>query len=71
MTPLLEQAYRTASQLSDEEQDLLAAWLLAELGANEKFDQKIDQTAHKLIEMAEAAIEKNRAGRTMPMREKS
>lgn len=64
MTKLLQEAFDAAAKLSPEEQDLLAMWLLAEIVAEDEFDRKIAETAHKLTPLAEEALAKHRAGQT-------
>ena len=64
MTALLQQAFQEASQRSREEQDVLAARLLAELAAENAFDKKLAGSADKLAELARQAIDENRAGET-------
>jgi hypothetical protein len=62
MTTLLEQAFARAAQLSEAEQDVLASWLLAELEDENAFDEAIKQSAHKLVGLANEAIEEDRTG---------
>jgi hypothetical protein len=69
MTALLERAFHAASQLSEAEQDALAARLLAELEAEEAFDRTLEQTAHKLTPLTEEALAEHRAGLTLPFPE--
>lgn len=64
MTTLLQQAFTEASKLSDEEQDLLAKRLLAELAADDAFDRAIEHSAHKLADLARQAIAEHRDGKT-------
>jgi len=64
MTILLQQAFEKISLLSDEEQDLLASWLLAELDAEDAFDRRIEETAEKLAPLSQKAIDDYRAGLT-------
>jgi hypothetical protein len=66
MTAMLEKAFRAASQLPDAEQDALAARLLAELEAENAFDQALEQTAHKLAKLTEEALAEHRVGLTLP-----
>jgi len=69
MTALLEKAFRAVSQLSEVEQDAWAARLLAELEAEDEFDRKLEQTAHKLARLTEEALAEHRAGLTLPFPE--
>ncbi len=71
MTTLLQQAFDEAARLSDAEQDLSAARLLAEVAAEGDFDRKIAATASRLAKLSEAALAEYEAGQTMPLDEKS
>ncbi len=64
MTALLQQAFDEASKRPLEEQDVLAARLLAELAAENAFDQTIANSADKLAKLARQAIDQHRAGQT-------
>ncbi|SFH69977.1 hypothetical protein [Planctomicrobium piriforme] len=64
MTKLLQQAFAAASQLPDEEQDQLAARLLAELTEEDEFDRKIESTGNELSRLAKAAMQEYAAGQT-------
>jgi hypothetical protein len=67
MTTLLQQAFDAASKLPVEEQDLLASRLLAELAAEDAFDQAIAASSDKLVSLAAAALAEHRAGQTQPL----
>jgi len=62
MTALLQQAFAEASKRSREEQDLLAARLLAELAAEDAFDRAIAGSGGKLGVLAQEALNEHRAG---------
>lgn len=64
MTDSLQQAFAEAAKLSPAEQDVLAAWLLAELGVETEFDRAIDASADKLRVLADEALAEHRAGLT-------
>jgi hypothetical protein len=64
MTTLLERALAEAAKLSPAEQDILASWLLAEIGAEDEFDKHITATAHKLLPLTQEALTEHRAGLT-------
>jgi hypothetical protein len=64
MTTLLQQAFDEASKRPPQEQDLLAARLLAELAAEDAFDRAIAGSANKLAELSRQTIEEYRAGQT-------
>jgi len=62
-TPL-ERAFAEALKLPKDEQDVLAARLLAELAVEDDFDRAIAGSAHKLGRLAEQAIAEFRGGKT-------
>ncbi|MBS0209700.1 MAG: hypothetical protein JSS27_12190 [Planctomycetes bacterium] len=67
MSDLLQQAFAAAAQLSPAEQDVIAARVLAEIAAENRFDQSIAETSDKLIDLASEAIAEHRAGKTEPL----
>ena len=67
MTDLLQRAFAEAAKLPPAEQDLLAARLLAEVAAEDDFDQLIAKTSEKLAPLAEDAINQYRQGHTRQM----
>jgi hypothetical protein len=67
MTKLLEQAFAQASKLTEVEQDLLAARLLAELATEDEFDRKAAGSGEQLRKLAADALAEHRAGLTEPM----
>ncbi len=64
MTTLLQQAFAEASKLPEEEQEILALRLLAELAADDEFDRSIAQSTEKLSRLAVEALAEYRAGVT-------
>lgn len=64
MTQLLEKAFEQAARLPPAEQDVLAARLLAEIAAEDAFDQEIANSSVKLAKLAEEALTEHRAGLT-------
>ena len=64
MTTLLQQAFTEAAKRSAQEQDLLASRLLAELAAEDAFDQTIASSGDELGRLAREAIDEHRAGQT-------
>ena len=64
MTATLQQAFAAADKLSEAEQEVLAARLLAELAAEDDFDRDIAQSADKLANLARQAIADHRSGQT-------
>jgi len=67
MTELLQQAFSEAAKLPAQEQDLLAARLLAELAAEDEFDRAIARSSDKLARLAAEALKEHRAGRTQEL----
>jgi hypothetical protein len=67
MTSLLEQAFREAAKLPADEQDALAARLLAELAAEDEFDRAIASTSGKLAQLANEALAEHRKGQTQEL----
>ena len=64
MTDLLNQAFSAAAKLSAERQDSLAAWLLAELESDARWDEAFAASQDSLVSLAEEALNEHRAGRT-------
>lgn len=64
MTKLLQRAFAEAAKLSEPEQELLAARLLAELAAEDDFDRAIAGSADKLGVLAREALAEHRTGQT-------
>ncbi len=67
MTKLLKEAFERASQLTEAEQDALAAILLAEIEDEKRWQAAFRRGEAKLTELAEEALEEFRAGRTTPL----
>ena len=67
MTSLLEKAFAQASKLPEAEQDLLASRLLAELEAENAFDDAIARSGDKLADLGRAAINEHRQGGSQPL----
>jgi hypothetical protein len=66
MTRALEEAFREASMLAENEQDSLAAAIRAEIEAEEKWEQRLPASAQALEQLADEAVAEHRAGRTRP-----
>ncbi len=67
MTQLLEKAIERASALPDNEQDAVAAVILSELEADQRWDQLFKTSQDVLGLMAREALEEYRAGETAPL----
>jgi len=64
MTDALRKAFETASRLPEREQDELAAAILEELKADERWDAALGQSQDALARLADEALTEHRAGRT-------
>ncbi|MGC2237211.1 MAG: hypothetical protein WA584_13685 [Pyrinomonadaceae bacterium] len=64
MTELLEKAFAKASELPQDEQDLLAQSLLDDLAAEEKWDEAFANSQDALSSLADEALAEHRAGKT-------
>ena len=64
MTRRLKQAFTEASKLSPKEQDALAAWLLAELRYEKKWNRLFADSQEALSKLASEAIIGHRSDQT-------
>ncbi len=64
MTKLLEEAFLKASQLSSEEQDALADWLLRELESESRWEKLFFKSQNELSNLAADALAEHRRGET-------
>ena len=62
MSPLLEDAMAAARCRPDEEQDAIAAIILAELDDDRRWEEAFGRAPEKLAALAERAAEQVRAG---------
>ncbi len=68
MGRLLDRAIEEAQKLSEDEQEAIGAWLLAEIESERRWDQLFSRPASDTLErMAQEALEDYRAGRTTPL----
>ena len=67
MTDLLQQAFEKASQLSPDEQNAFAAWMLDELGSEERWNELFARSQDQLAKLADDAIAEHTAGKTQPL----
>jgi len=67
MTNALQKAFEAASQLPDRDQDALAAAILEELAADERWEAAVAAAPGALEQLAEEALAEHRAGRTEPL----
>ena len=66
MTQLLEKAISEIKELSNDEQDAIAAVLIAELASERQWERAFDSTAKQLSGLANEALDEYRAGKTEP-----
>jgi gamma-glutamyl:cysteine ligase YbdK (ATP-grasp superfamily) len=63
MTKLLNKVIKSAKELPNDKQDMVAATILAEISADEKWDQLFAQTTnqqwHQMVKHAQKAIAEN------------
>lgn len=64
MTEALKRAFEAASRLSERGQDELAAAILEELDADERWEAVLARSQRALERLADEALEEHRAGRT-------
>ncbi len=64
MTKALKKAFEAASRLPDRAQDELAAAILEELAADERWEAALAQSQGVLERLADEALREHRAGRT-------
>jgi len=68
MGKLLERAIEEAQKLSDDEQEAIGAWLLAEIESERRWDELFSRPPSEALErMAAEALEDFHAGRTSPL----
>ena len=66
MTQLLDQAIREVTRLPAAEQDALAAILLTEMAAEQRWFTAFARSQEVLAELAEEALKEDQTGRTRP-----
>ena len=69
MTKLLKELIDKLSKLSPERQDELAAWLLAEMEDDARWDKSFAESQDALEKLANEALEEHRRGETRPLEE--
>ena len=67
MTEALKKAFEAASRLPEPEQDDLAAAILEELDADERWEAAFARSQDALERLADEALAEHRAGRTEPL----
>ena len=66
MTLLLDKAISEIKKLSNEEQDAIAAVVMAELASERQWERAFDSSAEQLSSLANEALDEYRAGKTEP-----
>ncbi len=69
MTKLLKEVMARLSKLSPERQDEFAAWLLAEMEDEARWDKSFAESQNALEKLANEALEEHRRGETRPLEE--
>ncbi len=69
MTKLLKELIDKLSKLSPERRDELAAFLLAEMEDEARWDKSFAESQDALAKLADDALEEHRRGETRPLEE--
>jgi hypothetical protein len=67
MTKMLRAAFDAASRLPPDEQNAIAAALLADIEGELRWDETLDKTGERLTALGDEAIDEDREGRTEPL----
>ncbi|MGI8552145.1 MAG: hypothetical protein ACR2PL_15385 [Dehalococcoidia bacterium] len=67
MTALLEKAFAEASRLPTADQEALAAWILAELASERRWQEAFSSSAVPLVDLADEALAAHQARQTQPL----
>jgi len=67
MTPLLEKAVARVTQLSEPDQDVIAALIMEELASEERWARAFADSAEALSALAREALSEHKAGKTQPL----
>ncbi len=67
MTQMLKRAFDEASRHPQDLQDTIAAIVLAELAAQQRWDETFACSQDALSKLADEALAEHRAGRTKPL----
>lgn len=63
---LLEKALAEIRKLPETEQEALAAWILAEIEADRRWEDTFAASEDVISELADEALAEHRAGKTLP-----
>ena len=64
MTKLLEKAFAEATKLPKKEQDQLAKFVLAEIAAEQRWDEAFHRSGDQLSRLASRALSEHHKGKT-------
>ena len=68
MGKLLERAIEEAQKLSEDEQEAIGAWLLAEIESERRWDELFSRPpSEALKKLGDEALQDHRSGRTTPL----
>ena len=67
MTTTLETAFDELAKLPPEDQDTFAAWIMAELGAEQRWRKLLASSPDLLAALAAEALNEHRAGKSQPL----
>jgi len=67
MSNLLDEAYAAAKELPEEAQEAIGAVLLAEMDADQRWEQLLSQPSDVIERMIDKALENHRLGKTLPL----
>ena len=67
MTKALQKVLDVVARLPEQEQDALAAAILEELGADERWETTLSGSPGALEKLADEALAEHRAGRSKPL----
>ena len=71
MTDLLKKAFEVVSRLPVDEQDAVAQWLLAELAAEQEWEERFAKTQDALSVLAQEASEEHQRDETKELKPES
>lgn len=67
MSKLVKQLFDEVNQLSPEDQETFAAWMLKELRSEQRWQELFARSPDLLEKLAEEGLAEYRAGRTLPL----
>lgn len=63
MSKLLEETFAKLAELSEEDQDSIATWLLEELDSERRWETILSESPEALVDLADGALAEHRRGR--------